>query len=63
MQAPNLKNIAGEINGFVERYDTKIDKHYVLFLFQIYSYDDGVQEVCERLQLKQELLGFYVQKG
>ena len=36
------KQIEKEINTFIERYDSKIDKHYVLFLFQIYNYADGV---------------------
>lgn len=34
--------IVKEINSFIERYDSKVDKHYVLFLFQIYNYSDGV---------------------
>jgi len=52
-----------QINAFIERYDKKIDKNYVLFLFQIYGYSEGVQEVCERLELRQELLSYYIQKG
>ena len=44
--------IVEEINKFIERYDSKVDKHYVLFLFQIYNYSEGVQGCCERLDLK-----------
>ena len=44
--------IVKDINNFIERYDSKVDKHYVLFLFQIYNYSDGVQGCCERLDLK-----------
>mmetsp|Transcript_14536 Transcript_14536/g.14148 ORF Transcript_14536/g.14148 Transcript_14536/m.14148 type:complete len:88 (-) Transcript_14536:628-891(-) len=56
------RNIEMEINQFIERYDSKLDKNYVLFLFQIYNYSDGVQGCCERLQLKQELFNYYIQK-
>lgn len=35
-------NITEEINRIIERYDSKIDKHYVLFLFNIYNYSEGV---------------------
>ena len=57
------EDIQKEIKTFIERYDQKIDKHYVLFLFQIYKYSEGVQGCCERLELKQELLNYYIQKG
>lgn len=36
------EDIPKEIKTFIERYDQKIDKHYVLFLFQIYKYSEGV---------------------
>lgn len=36
------KSIKEEINKFIERFDSKVDKHYVLFLFQIYNYSEGV---------------------
>lgn len=32
MMGPEDK-IMKEINSFIERYDSKVDKHYVLFLF------------------------------
>jgi hypothetical protein len=34
----------------------------VLFLFQIYNYSEGVQGCCERLDLKQELISYYISK-
>lgn len=54
--------IIRDINTFIERYDSKVDKPYVLFLFQIYNYSEGVQGCCERLDLKQELISYYIQK-
>ena len=54
--------IVRDINTFIERYDSKIEKNYVLFLFQIYNYSEGVQGCCERLDLKQELISYYIQK-
>lgn len=54
--------IVKDINTFIERYDSKVDKPYVLFLFQIYNYSEGVQGCCERLDLKQELISYYIQK-
>ena len=30
------------------------------FLFNIYNYSEGVQTCCERLELKQELLNYYI---
>ncbi len=46
------EKITKDINTFIERYDSKVDKPYVLFLFQIYNYSEGVQGCCERLDLK-----------
>jgi len=31
--ADKIKKIKEEINSLIEKYDNKIDKHYVLFLF------------------------------
>ena len=50
-----------QIAAFISRYDQKIDKNYMLFLFQIYKVSDGVKDCCERLGLKQELLNYYIQ--
>lgn len=58
--ADKIKKIKEEINSLIEKYDNKIDKHYVLFLFQIYEYTEGVRNCCERLNLRQELLNFYI---
>ena len=54
------EKIEKEINALIERFESKVDKNYVLFLFQIYSYADGVQGCCEMLKLKQELLSYYI---
>jgi len=35
----------------------------VLFLFQIYNYSEGIQEVCESLHMLQGLLSYYIQKN
>lgn len=52
-----------KVAAFIGDHDTKIDKNYILFLFQIYEYPDGVRICCEKLGLKQELLSFYIQRG
>mmetsp|Transcript_17398 Transcript_17398/g.29273 ORF Transcript_17398/g.29273 Transcript_17398/m.29273 type:complete len:414 (+) Transcript_17398:1215-2456(+) len=49
-----------QIINFIGRYDQKIDHNYVLFLFQIYNFSEGVKECCERLDMKQELLNYYI---
>jgi hypothetical protein len=48
------------INELINKHNGEIDSHYVLFLFQIYNYSEGVKECCNRLNLKQELLNFYI---
>ena len=58
--ADRIKKVKDDINALIEKYDNKIDKHYVLFLFQIYEYTEGVKNCCEKLNLRQELLNFYV---
>lgn len=58
--AERMQKVKEEISNLIEKYDNKIDKHYVLFLFQIYEYTEGVKNCCERLNLRQELLNFYV---
>ena len=40
------KEIEEQINNLISLYDGKMDKNYVLFLFQIYNYSEGVQECC-----------------
>ena len=60
---PNQQNLVKEINSFAKRYEDKIDKNYVLFLFQIYNYSEGIQEVCESLNMMQGLLSYYIQKN
>lgn len=50
-----------QITDFIVKHDQKIDKNYILFLFQIYNFDTGVKICCEKLDLKQELLNYYIQ--
>jgi vacuolar protein sorting-associated protein 11 len=56
------KKVISEINEYIERYDSKVDKNYVLFLFKIYNYSDGVEGCCEKLGLRQELLSYFIEK-
>lgn len=58
--AEKMRKVKEDINNLIEKYDNKIDKHYVLFLFQIYEYTEGVKNCCEKLNLRQELLNFYI---
>ena len=52
------------INELVQSNDSsKIDEHYMLFLFKIYGSEDGIINCCEtNKNLKHELLNFYIQK-
>jgi hypothetical protein len=54
--------IKQSISSFLRKNDVngKIDKNYVLFLFQIYQYNEGVKDCCKSLNLRQELLTFYI---
>ena len=54
--------IKKRITEFLKKNDGngKIDKNYVLFLFQIYQYNEGVKDCCKSLNLRQELLTFYI---
>ena len=61
MRQNDLKTFKKQIENFILKYDKKIDKNYILFLFQIYNYSDGVKICCENLGLKQELLNYYIQ--
>ncbi len=47
---------------FISLYENKIDKNYMLFLFQIYKISDGVEKCCNMLGLNQELLNYYIQQ-
>lgn len=58
--AERIRKVEKEINDLIDKYDSRIDKHYVLFLFQIYEYTEGVKNCCEKLNLRQELLNFYI---
>ena len=40
--------IKNSITDFLKKYESsaKVDKNYVLFLFQIYQYNEGVKDCC-----------------
>ena len=40
----------------------KLDKNHVLLLFKIYSFSQGVAEICRLMGLKTELLNYYIEK-
>jgi hypothetical protein len=53
MEGGNTKEqIKYNINSLINAHDSKIDKHYVLFLFQIYDFSEGVKDCCNKLNLK-----------
>ena len=45
-----------------ENLQGKLDKNHILLLFKIYSFTEGVTEICELLGLKTELLNYYIEK-
>ena len=54
--------VQGAINELVQSNDSsKIDEHYMLFLFKIYGSEDGIINCCQtNKNLKHELLNFYI---
>jgi hypothetical protein len=48
------EEIKKKITEFLKKNDgnSKIDKNYVLFLFQIYQYNEGVKDCCKSLNLR-----------
>ena len=44
-----------------EKYQTIMDKNYLLMLFKIYNYTNGITELSEIMELKQELLQIYME--
>ena len=59
-----LARVQIAINELVQSNDSsKIDEHYMLFLFKIYGSEDGIVNCCQtNKNLKHELLNFYIQK-
>jgi len=55
-----MKDFYKEIQYFMSKNSNKIDLTYLLFLFQIYMISDGVKECCEKLELRQELLNYFI---
>ena len=64
LEMDNLARVQIAINELVQSNDsTKIDEHYMLFLFKIYGSEDGIVNCCQtNKNLKHELLNFYIQK-
>ena len=43
--------------------NSRIEEHYMLFLFKTYEYEPGIIQCCEKYpNLTQELLNFYIKK-
>ena len=59
--------LKSQIDQFINKYDSekdsKVDKGYILFLFQIYNYSDGVKKYCKKLDLKQDLINHYIKQN
>ena len=64
LQLDDLVKVDGAINNLVQSNDnSKIDEHYMLFLFKIYGSEEGIVNCCQmNKNLKHELLNFYIQK-
>lgn len=44
----------------VRKYQNKIDKNYVLMLFKMHNFTNGIVILSEILELRQELLSIYM---
>ncbi len=42
--------------------DRKYDQNHLLVLFKMYSFSPGIIYLCEQMQLREELLNFYINK-
>ena len=42
--------------------EKKYDKSHMLILFKMYNFDQGIVYICEKMQLREELLHFYMKK-
>ena len=58
-----IRKVKSDIKKLTEKYEDRMDKHYMLFLFQIYQYVDGVKATCEKLNLRLQLLNFYISQN
>jgi vacuolar protein sorting-associated protein 11 len=48
--------------SFIREKKERFDKKHVLMLFQMYNFSQGIKELCQMLELKQELMTYYMQK-
>ena len=64
LELDDLVKVDAAINNLVKSNDSsKIDEHYMLFLFKIYGSEEGIVNCCQtNKNLKHELLNFYIQK-
>ena len=61
-QASALDIKRKELLELLTTYKEKIDKRHVLMLFEMYQVSEGVSLLCEMLELKNELMTYYMQK-
>ena len=61
-EADELEGVKNAINELVQSNDSsKIDEHYMLFLFKIYESEDGIVNCCQtNKSLRHELLNHYI---
>lgn len=54
--------ITSRINKLLneEKYQKKYDKNHLLVLFKMYNYRPGIVILCEQMNLREELLNFYI---
>jgi hypothetical protein len=43
-----------------KKYQNKIDKNYILMLFKMHNFTDGIVTLSEIMELRQELLSIYM---
>lgn len=43
-----------------DQYKDKYDKNHLLVLFKMYNFAPGIIHLCEELNLREELLNFYI---
>jgi hypothetical protein len=43
--------------------ENKYDKHHLLVLFKMYNFKKGIIKLCDTLNLREELLNFYIQNN
>ena len=58
----NVAEMEEQIMIFINVNREKYDKKHVLMLFQMYQFSEGIKELCLLLELKQELMAYYMDK-